>query len=146
MPRWKKFSLAIAVIVVGAFAFLTWYKFHYSMEVAEPFEVIVPDSEHQVLIATQGSDFKNAVVAGVIEALQDRPVSIKGIDVSGLSRSTWTSGVPSLFCIPGKVRNRKQMPGYSSSARRIVAKSLCCRHLAKAISKWTGSMRLLRHP
>ncbi len=85
MSKWKKLTLAVALFVVSAFAFLTWYKFHYSMDVVEPFQVTVPDPEHQLLIATQGSDFKNAVVAGLIDALKERPVSISVIDVSGLS-------------------------------------------------------------
>jgi preprotein translocase subunit SecF len=85
MSKWKKFTLVVALIAVSAFVFLTWYKFHYSMDVAESFEVTVQNPEHQLLIATQGSDFKNAVVEGVIEALKERPVSINVIDVSGLS-------------------------------------------------------------
>jgi len=85
MSRWKKISLALALVAVGVLAFLTWYKIHYSMEIAESFEVAAPDPEYQLLIATQGSDFKKAVVTGVIEALQGRPVSIRVIDVSGLS-------------------------------------------------------------
>ena len=84
MPKWKKISLAIAVISVSAFAFLTWYKFHYSMDVAKSFEITAQDPEHHLLIATQGSNFKNTVVSGVIEALNDRPITIKVIDVSGL--------------------------------------------------------------
>jgi hypothetical protein len=96
MPKWKKFTLVVALVVVSAFAFLTWYKFHFSMEIAKPFEITVQNPKHQLLIATQGSEFKNAVVAGVIKALKDRPVSINVIDVSGLSSvnvDEWSSVV-----------------------------------------------------
>lgn len=85
MSKRQKFFLAIALVVLSAFAFLTWYKFHYSMEIAKSYEITVQNPEHKVLIATQGSDYKNAVVSGVIEALNGRPISIKVIDVSGLS-------------------------------------------------------------
>jgi len=82
---WKKIVLIIVLVAVSTFAFLTWYKFHYSMEVAQSFDVIAQNPEHKLLIATQGSDFKNAVVTDVIEALKSEPVSIKVIDVSGLA-------------------------------------------------------------
>jgi hypothetical protein len=41
--------------------------------------------QHHVLIATQGSKYKEAVVSGVVEALEEQEVHIKVIDVSGLS-------------------------------------------------------------
>lgn len=55
------------------------------MDVVQPFEVSKQNAKHQMLIATQGSSYKEAVVSGVIDALKEKPVSINVIDVSGLS-------------------------------------------------------------
>ena len=80
----KKVFIGTGVLILAAFAFLTWYKFHYSMDVAESFEVNTPKSEIRVLIATQGSEFKDAVVAGVVDHLKRKGAYIKVIDVSAL--------------------------------------------------------------
>ena len=82
----RKILIAIAITIVAILTFLTWYKLHYSMGVAEPFEVNSPDQQIKVLIATQGSDFKNAVVEGVVEYLKQKPAYIKVVDVSALSQ------------------------------------------------------------
>ena len=80
----KKIVIGIAVLVVAILVFVTWYKFHYSMDIAKSFEVNTPELEHKVLIATQGSKFKDALVAGVVEQLKQGQTYIKVIDVSGL--------------------------------------------------------------
>lgn len=85
MLKSKKRSLIAIVIVVCIVAIFSWYKIRYSMDVVQPFEVSMQSAEHQVLIATQGSNYKYAVVSGVIEALKDRSISINVIDVSGLA-------------------------------------------------------------
>lgn len=54
------------------------------MEPARPLEVNTPAYRHHLLIATQGSDFKNAVVDSVIVALKQDSVYIKVTDVSTL--------------------------------------------------------------
>ena len=80
----KKVIIGIAALALTAFAFLTWYKFHYSMDVAESFEVNTPELKHKVLIATQGSEFKNAVVVGIVDHLKKRHAYIKVIDIAAL--------------------------------------------------------------
>ena len=81
---WKKIIIGIAVLAVVFFLFATWYKFHYSMDIAKSFEVNTPDLKHRVLIATQGSDFKDAMVTGLVDHLKQRQTYIKVIDVSAL--------------------------------------------------------------
>lgn len=81
---WKKVLTGIAVVVVAVFAFLTWFRFHYSMGVAASYEVNAPDPVHNVLIATQGSPFKDAVVTDVVDHLKQEKTHVKVIDVSGL--------------------------------------------------------------
>ena len=54
------------------------------MDVAESFEVNSPALKHRVLIATQGSEFKDAVVAGIVDHLKQQQVYIKVIDIAAL--------------------------------------------------------------
>jgi hypothetical protein len=54
------------------------------MGVAHSFRAGVPSAAQRVLIASQGSLFKDALVAGIIDHLRSRPVYINVIDVSGL--------------------------------------------------------------
>ena len=96
IESWKNILLTIGTVVLALFLFLSWYKYNYSMEVAESFEVNSPEFDQRVLIATQGSEFKDAVVAQVIEHLRQRPVYIKVIDVSllpGVSAAEWSAVV-----------------------------------------------------
>ena len=85
MKTWKKIVLAIAAVPFAFLAFATWYRMHFSMDPAQPFEVNRPDAREHVLIATQGSAFKNAVVRGVVDRLGKRPAYVKVIDVASLS-------------------------------------------------------------
>lgn len=84
MARWQKVLLsggALALVILGL---LTWYRAHYSMEPARSFEIAGSASGPKVLIATQGSEFKDAIVAGLLEHLKTREAQVKVIDVSAL--------------------------------------------------------------
>jgi hypothetical protein len=74
------FVLAAAIMFIA----LSWYEQHYSMSIVQPYSVTVEAPEYRVLIATQASDFKNAVVEGVVAQLKGRPVNIQVIDVTKL--------------------------------------------------------------
>jgi len=92
--RWRKILLAVATLIAASIAFAGWYRVHYSMGVARAFEVNDPHATPRVLIATQGSEFKNAVVAGVVEHLKARAAYIKVIDVSalpGIDEGEWNA-------------------------------------------------------
>jgi hypothetical protein len=82
----KKVIIGIAALALTNFAFFTWYKFHYSMDVAESFEVNTPELKHRVLIATQGSDFKDVIVDGIVVHLKQRHTYIKVLDVAALQQ------------------------------------------------------------
>lgn len=84
MKTGKKVVLAIAVVPVAFLAFATWYLVHYSMDPVKPFEVNRTEAREHVLIATQGSAFKDAVVHGVVDRLEKRPAYVKVIDVASL--------------------------------------------------------------
>jgi len=85
MTKFRKLAMVLVLIAITIFAVLTWYKLHYSMDIAKPFTVAVPQAKHKLLIATQGSAYKNAVVKGVIEAAEERQITVEVLDVSSLS-------------------------------------------------------------
>lgn len=92
--RWQKILLAVATLIAASVALAGWYRIHFSMSAARPFEVNDPHSSPRVLIATQGSEFKDAVVAGVVEHLKARAAYVKVIDVSALpavDQSEWNA-------------------------------------------------------
>jgi hypothetical protein len=53
--------------------------------VIEPFEVNSPDARHKVLIASQGSRFKNMLVSGLVGRFKASPTYIRVVDVTSLS-------------------------------------------------------------
>jgi hypothetical protein len=52
------------------------------MEKIESYEVNKKENQQKILIATQGSDYKNALVKGIIDTLKTVHIYIKVIDVS----------------------------------------------------------------
>ena len=85
MPgRWRKVLLAIATLVAASIAFAGWYRVHYSMGVARSFEVNEPNSAQRVLVATQGSEFKDALVVALVAHLEARKCHVKVIDIAAL--------------------------------------------------------------
>ena len=82
MKTWKTAALAGLFVACN------------SMHVAKSFEVNSPNEREHVLIATQGSAFKDAVVQGVVARLKTRPAYIEVIDVGQLSsvrESEWNA-------------------------------------------------------
>lgn len=85
MKTWKKrLLLALVALPIAFLAFATWYRVHYAMDPARTFEVNRPEVREHVLIATQGSKFKDAVVRSVVDRLEKRPTYVKVVDVSAL--------------------------------------------------------------
>jgi hypothetical protein len=74
-----KFGIVLLVLL-AAFSF--WYLGTYSMGVVSPYEVNDPSAEKHLLIVTQQSAYKDNVTAGIVEALRDKPVHIKVIDLT----------------------------------------------------------------
>jgi hypothetical protein len=85
MKLFKK--ILIVFIIFGALSiiFLTWYSVQHSMEEAKPIEVNDKSLSQRVLIATQGSKFKNAIVEETIGRLKSLPIYIKVVDVGQLT-------------------------------------------------------------
>ena len=78
----KKVLIGLGIFVVLVFGILIGYKYVYSMEVAENQEVGNANAALKVLIATQGSEYKNQLVAAIVTDESD--VYFKVIDVSQL--------------------------------------------------------------
>jgi hypothetical protein len=72
-------------LVLVFFLFLLWYQYRYSMEVVAPYEVNSPDMPGKVLIATQGSDFKDIITNAVVSQLRSDSIYISVIDVTSLA-------------------------------------------------------------
>ncbi len=89
---WRRVFSGVAILAVAVLGFGSWYKIHYSMGTAREFEVNSRSIEPRILLATQGSAFKDSIVLGVIEHLKQRPAYVKVIDVGALdsvSESEW---------------------------------------------------------
>ena len=86
MKGFKKVLLFIFSLVVLLFMAALWYVNTYSMEEAKAFEVNSLNLDKKLLIATQGSDFKNAITAGILENYEQDSIFIKVIDVSDLDK------------------------------------------------------------
>lgn len=77
----KVLAVFISILVV----FMMVYSYTYSMEIAESFEVNDPAMEEKLLIATQGSEFKDLLVLEIVEIIKERPIYIKVMDVTELA-------------------------------------------------------------
>jgi hypothetical protein len=73
---------AVTASILVGFAF--WYRATYSMNVVASFEVPGPLAGPHVLIATQGSKFKNRVVEGVVVEMRTGGIAVSVVDVSAL--------------------------------------------------------------
>lgn len=108
-----------SLILLVAFAF--WYNVTYSMEMAESKEINNPTQPSKVLIATQGSDFKKAIVDNIIAFYKMDAVYIKVMDVSQLPEvdvtiydavillHTWEYGKPPKAVTPFLKKNKQVM-------------------------------------
>ena len=70
--------IVLLVVIFGVFWLIN------RQGVIEPFEIGSTEMEHKVLIASQGSDFKNALVESLTTHLKEKPIFINVIDVTTL--------------------------------------------------------------
>ncbi|MEO9485221.1 MAG: hypothetical protein ABJG47_17310 [Ekhidna sp.] len=74
----------LGILILAFIAFSFWYTNTYSMEDIASYEINDPSLEKSVLIATQGSLYKDELVESVIDSLKSSDVYIQVIDISGL--------------------------------------------------------------
>jgi hypothetical protein len=99
-------TYVLVVLLFVAALFAIWYRAEFSMGVASAYELNDPTLERRVLIATQESEYKHALVDAVVKQIKDLPVYIRVIDVSELDGAdpaiwnaivilhTWEMGEP----------------------------------------------------
>lgn len=85
MKRFKKILYRILAVMVVFFLFLVWYQYKYSMDVVAPYTINAPTLEKKLLIATQGSDFKDKVTGGIVDHFKSDSVYIEVVDVESLN-------------------------------------------------------------
>lgn len=71
-------------MIVAFFMFLTWYKYQYSMDVVEPYTINSSSVKKKLLIATQGSYFKNTITEGIVNHYKADSLFIEVIDITTL--------------------------------------------------------------
>ena len=84
MKTVKKIGLSIISILALLFFLGIWYNYKYAMETAVPFEINTENQNKKLLIATQGSDFKEKVTLNVTNHYKDDSIFIKVVDVEAL--------------------------------------------------------------
>lgn len=87
MTNKKKITLSIIMLGLLFLLFAFWYKYQYSMDTAKSFEVNTSKLERKLIIATQGSAFKNEITKNIVEFYQPDSIFIKVIDISSLSET-----------------------------------------------------------
>jgi hypothetical protein len=82
----KKFLIGLIIVVVGFAIFMTIYMMMYSQGVIESFEAGEKNSTDKILIASQGSEYKELFVQKVIDRLESDSLLIKVIDVTEIEK------------------------------------------------------------
>ena len=83
--KWYKLMVWILIVIVVLFFLLTiWYRNNYSMDAVMTYSVYSQTFDKKLLIATQGSTFKDSLVQNVVRYYENDSVFIKVIDVSTL--------------------------------------------------------------
>jgi len=86
MKKIKTIGLAFAILVVVLGGFITWYNITYSQSVISSFEVGDSNSPSKLLIASQGSEFKDILVKKLVSKLKENQIYIKVVDATTLSK------------------------------------------------------------
>lgn len=84
MKRSYKILIWILSVIISLFLVLAWYQYEYSMDQVYAYSIHSPNLDTKLLIATQGSAFKDAVTSGIINHYKQDSVYIEVIDVSDL--------------------------------------------------------------
>ncbi|MBQ4802964.1 hypothetical protein J8L88_08910 [Aquimarina sp. MMG015] len=74
----KKIVFTVIALLIGVWA---WYEYTYSMDTVIPFEVNNKNAKTKILIASQGSKFKDSVVQGILRKYEKDTIYFKVIDV-----------------------------------------------------------------
>ncbi len=84
MKIFKRILIGLGTLVLVFIVFAFWYRFTYSMEKVVSYEINDSSLEKRLLIATQGSAYKNDLVEYVVDSIRSKEVYIQVIDISQL--------------------------------------------------------------
>jgi len=85
MSRLRKILLTTFLIITILILIATWYKLEFSMDLAEEYQLNSQDNMRSLVIATQGSDFKNSISTAIVDRYKQDSIFIKVMDISSLS-------------------------------------------------------------
>ena len=76
----QKLKWIVIVVVMIFAAFWIWYEYTYSMDTVIPFSINDPKASTKVLIASQGSRFKDSLVQSILKQYKNDTIYFKVID------------------------------------------------------------------
>lgn len=82
----KIVAWVLTTILAVFVLFAIWYNLKYSMDPVESYTINSNTFENRLLLATQGSAFKDAVVAQIIDHYKNDSIFIQVVDVSSLEQ------------------------------------------------------------
>lgn len=83
--RWYKVvGYILLALLVLFLLFAVWYKNEYSMEKVQGYEINTMDFNQKLLIATQGSAFKDEITQAIIDRYEAKAIFIKVVDIADL--------------------------------------------------------------
>ncbi len=136
MALWQKIILGVGIVVLALVTGIGWYLARHSMRAAAELEINSPTANERVLIATQGSSFKDSVVAGVIAHLKERHAYAKVIDVAALPlvrEADWSAIV---------VLHTWEMEKPQQDAQRFIASARDPRKVIVLTTSGSGTARM----
>lgn len=84
MKKLKKILFTFLTIGLVFLVFMLWYQQKYSMELAEEYELNSHLENSKLLIATQGSEFKNTITTAIVDYYGKEPLYIEVMDIGSL--------------------------------------------------------------
>ncbi len=84
MKTLKKIVWIFIGFVTMFLLFLLWYQNKYAMGVAESYHINADQLNKTLLIATQGSNFKNKITSGIVNYYKADSLHIQVVDISSL--------------------------------------------------------------
>ena len=84
MKKFRKILLVFLSAAVVFLVFMFWYQNEYAMDHVQEYELNSPGENSRLLLATQGSEFKNTITTAIVNYYKTESVYIKVIDVSAL--------------------------------------------------------------
>ncbi|MEH6537213.1 MAG: hypothetical protein V7719_12520 [Psychroserpens sp.] len=84
MSSTKKIFVVLLSVIGSLFLLAVWYQYTYSMGKAEAFEVNSSEYPKKLLIATQGSEFKDSITLNVANHFKQDSIFVSVKDISAL--------------------------------------------------------------